>query len=93
MWRWRFLWCREILPREEGALEGFQLFLQQACLAEGRLDRWVWNASDEGVYTVKCSSTILQETETELEEPNQHFTLLCQQAAPSNVLAFGWRLL
>lgn len=75
------------MPREEQALEDFQSFINQVCLTEGRLDKWVWTVSDDGSYSVKSAFSVLQESE--LEEPNQAFSLMWKTTAPSNVLAFG----
>ncbi|XP_057442575.1 uncharacterized protein LOC130734247 [Lotus japonicus] len=90
IWCWNFEWRRAILPREEGALKEFHSFLQQVNLVEGREDKWIWNASEEGSYIVKSAFSVLQGLE--LEEPILVFRALWQGTAPSNVLAFGWRV-
>ncbi|XP_057418205.1 uncharacterized protein LOC130712386 [Lotus japonicus] len=89
-WTWSFQWRRTILPREEEIIQEFLSFLHQVTLVEGRIDKWIWKAAEEGSYTVKSAFEVMQDLE--LEEPIPVFLELWKGAAPSNVLAFGWRV-
>lgn len=71
--------------------EGLIIYLNTVTLTEGKRDSWKWEPSVEGVYTVKSAFHFLQGLDD--EEPIAEFELLWQGAAPSNTLAFGWRVL
>lgn len=89
-WKWILQWRRPILPCEEEGMAEFHSCAQAGSIVEGREDKWTWTAADDGVYTVSSALKTLQGLD--LEEPSPVFSALWRVAAPSNVLAFGWRI-
>lgn len=60
-------------------------------LVEGKEDKWIWLADDDGSYSVKSTYHVLQGRE--LEEDDPAFKTLWQGKEPSNVIAYGWKVL
>lgn len=52
-------------------------------LVEGKEDKWIWLADDDGSYSVKSAYHVLQGRE--LEEADPAFKTLWQGKEPSNV--------
>ncbi|XP_057443839.1 uncharacterized protein LOC130735993 [Lotus japonicus] len=65
--------------------------LTSATLVEGKDDKWVWMANEEGHYSVKSAFQLLQGLT--IAEPILEFETLWKCFAPSNTLAFGWKTL
>lgn len=60
--------------------------LTSATLVEGKDDKWVWMANEEGYYSVKSTFQLLQGLT--IVEPIPEFETLWKCFAPSNTLAF-----
>ncbi|XP_057426907.1 uncharacterized protein LOC130720293 [Lotus japonicus] len=91
VWHWSFLWRRPFFDREEEKKVGLLNHLQTASLVEGKEEKWIWIADEEGNYSVNSMFLLLQGLE--MEDPNPVFETLWKVVSPSNVLMFGWKML
>lgn len=90
-WIWTLSWRRTLFTWESLLLEDLLRDLGSIQLSFGAEDHWVWEASPDGMFTVK-SAYDSQLGSVPLADSSA-FKILWKIAAPSNVLAFTWRVL
>lgn len=90
-WKWSLSWRRSLFVWETSLLDELMKELDAVnILKEGQKDNWMWEASDDGKFSVKsCYEVLLGPN---LIEDHGFFKLLWSVAAPSKVLAFSWRV-
>jgi len=93
---WSLEWRRNLFVWENVILEDLFGVLEERGPTEGD-DMWWWNAEDRGGFTVKSAYNLvydLMATTTHLTSSEEVvFGSIWHSPAPSNVVAFSWKLL
>lgn len=90
-WEWDLKWSASVEGENVLSLGALAQIISSFSLVQGRKDEWVWAKEGSGKYSVKSAyETIFT---FELEENNSLFRSLWKSWAPSNPVAFGWRVL
>ncbi|GKC82779.1 RNA-directed DNA polymerase, eukaryota, reverse transcriptase zinc-binding domain protein, partial [Tanacetum coccineum] len=88
-WRWIWDWRRE--PRGRGEGERMELLncLTNVIMSPTCRDTWKWNLSDDGDFTVKELTAIIQDQSTIERQSNQE--TIWNRLAPRKINVFVWR--
>ncbi|XP_057444430.1 uncharacterized protein LOC130736644 [Lotus japonicus] len=89
-WVWNFTWRRVLREWELDMLNHMKSILQSFAPSLNSADSWLWLANPEGKYTVQSAYISLQDHGPDLIEDT--FKYLWSVPAPSNVLAFSWKV-
>ena len=91
VWRWDFHWRRELCVRENPQLDHMKRWLGSCALKKGVRDEYRWRFCKDSMYTVSSGYALLQGGLPAGE--TYVFDVLWGCNIPSNIAAFGWRLL
>ncbi|GJT36173.1 reverse transcriptase domain, reverse transcriptase zinc-binding domain protein [Tanacetum coccineum] len=91
VWRWEWLWTREPIGRVSGEMEGLSGLLQNVKLSNDCRDQWRWNLNEDGGFTVKDLTRMVEERTLQVEIL-RHDTIW-NKLVPKKVNIFVWRAL
>lgn len=89
-WKWSLSWRRSLFVWENALLENLMRDLEVVTLKEGHKDKWIWEASDDGLFSVKSCYEVLRGPNS--SDDHVFFKQLWSVVAPSKVFAFTWRV-
>lgn len=91
LWNWKFKWRRELSVIEKGLMDQMLQVLQADSLKQDTRDAWQWLHESDGRYTVSSAYQVL--LDSIVGEDSLLFNRLWSGVAPSNVVAFVWKVL
>lgn len=90
-WTWSLQWNGSVDGELQVQLNEVMRIVSSFSLIQGKKDCWFWTREREGIFTVKSAYEAI--FFKEIGDTEECFSLLWKLLAPSNCLAFGWRVL
>ncbi|GKC96175.1 reverse transcriptase domain, reverse transcriptase zinc-binding domain protein [Tanacetum coccineum] len=90
-WRWEWVWVRELRGRVMGEYNELLGTLQNVVVSNDCRDRWRWALQDDGNFTVKALSRVVEDKILCVE--NGALATLWNSWVPKKVNIFIWRAL
>ncbi|GKA74058.1 reverse transcriptase domain, reverse transcriptase zinc-binding domain protein [Tanacetum coccineum] len=90
-WRWEWEWVREIRGRGCKEFDDLMNLLQNVVIHNDCRDQWKWKLREDGVFTVKDLTKLVEERTLRIENGGQE--TLWNKWVPKKVNIFVWRVL
>ena len=90
-WRWEWVWVRDLRGRVMGEYNELLGILQNVVVSKDCSDRWRWVLQDDGNFTVKALSRVVEDKILRVE--SGALVTLWNSWVPKKVNIFIWRLL
>ncbi|GKB80764.1 reverse transcriptase domain, reverse transcriptase zinc-binding domain protein [Tanacetum coccineum] len=90
-WCWEWEWVRELRGRVGRDFEDLVGLLQNVVISNNCKDRWKWLLQEDGDFTVKGLSKMIEEKTLRIENDGQE--TLWNKCVPKKVNIFVWRAL